>query len=92
MVDGIDVLLIGPWDLGNNIGHPVSGKFDPELEAAIERIRKAALSAGKKAGIVCPSSDVARRYAGLGFQMVSAYFMLPAKILYGPDNTCRSGS
>jgi len=70
-VDGIDVLFIGPWDLGNNIGHPVTGKFAPELEEAIARILKAAQAAGKKSGIYCPSGDVARQYADMGFQMIS---------------------
>jgi 4-hydroxy-2-oxoheptanedioate aldolase len=70
-VDGIDVLFIGPWDLGNNIGHPVQGDFSPELKAAITRILKAAQAAGKKSGIYCPSGEFARRYADEGFQMVS---------------------
>ena len=69
-VEGIDVLFVGPWDLGNNIGHPVLGDFDPELKEAISRIRKAANDAGKKSGIYCPNGDVARRYADEGFQMV----------------------
>jgi len=70
-VDGIDVLFIGPWDLGNNIGHPVQGDFSPELKAAIARILKAAQDAGKHSGIYCPSGEVARRYADEGFQMIS---------------------
>lgn len=67
---GIDVLFVGPWDLGNNIGHPVTGDFSPELEAAISRILKASQAAGKKAGIYCPSGEFAKRYADNGFQMV----------------------
>ncbi|KIW95128.1 uncharacterized protein Z519_03712 [Cladophialophora bantiana CBS 173.52] len=70
-VDGIDVLFIGPWDLGNNIGYPVKGDFSPELKEAIVRILKAAQSAGKKSGIYCPSGEVARQYADMGFQMIS---------------------
>lgn len=70
-VDGIDVLFIGPWDLGNNIGHPVTGDFSDELKTAIARILKAAQDAGKKSGIYCPNGDFARRYADQGFQMVS---------------------
>ncbi|KAK5464977.1 hypothetical protein LTS15_001540 [Exophiala xenobiotica] len=70
-VDGIDVLFIGPWDLGNNIGHPVQGDFSPELKKAIARILKAAQDAGKKSGIYCPSGEVARVYADQGFQMIS---------------------
>ncbi|KIX08152.1 uncharacterized protein Z518_02808 [Rhinocladiella mackenziei CBS 650.93] len=70
-VDGIDVLFVGPWDLGNNIGHPVMGDFDPELKEAIARILKAAQGAGKKSGIYCPSGEFAKRYADMGFQMIS---------------------
>ena len=70
-VDGIDVLFVGPWDLGNNLGYPVQGEFAPELKEAIERVRVAAKSAGKKSGIYCPNGDFARRYADQGFQMVS---------------------
>jgi hypothetical protein len=29
---GIDVLLVGPYDLGNNIGCPVTGDFALELK------------------------------------------------------------
>ncbi|KAK5937734.1 hypothetical protein PMZ80_009863 [Knufia obscura] len=70
-VDGIDVLFVGPWDLGNNIGHPVKGDFDQELKDAITRVREAAKAAGKWSGIYCPNGDVARKYADEGFQMIS---------------------
>ena len=69
-VDGIDVLLVGPYDLGNNLGHPVTGDFAPELETAIETIRTAAASAGKKSGIYATSGEQARAYADQGFNMV----------------------
>ena len=70
-VDGIDVLLIGPFDLGNNIGHPVLGEFDPELKAAIAKILKATHDAGKKAAVYSTGGDQARMYADQGFDMVS---------------------
>jgi len=70
-VDGIDVLFIGPYDLGNNIGHPVTGEFEPELKEAIETIRKAAAAAGKSSGIYCGSGEQARMYADQGFNMIS---------------------
>ncbi|KAI1126188.1 Pyruvate/Phosphoenolpyruvate kinase-like domain-containing protein [Nemania abortiva] len=50
-VPGIDVLFIGPFDLGNNIGYPIlDGVIRPELEQAIDRILAATTKAGKKAG------------------------------------------
>lgn len=69
-VEGIDVIFIGPYDLGNNIGHPVQGEFDPELKAAIAKILKATQDAGKKSGVYATSGDQARLYADQGFQMV----------------------
>ena len=69
-VEGIDVLFIGPYDLGNNLGYPVTGEFAPELKTAIETIRKAAETAGKKSGIYATSGEQARAYADQGFDMV----------------------
>ncbi|KAI1937149.1 hypothetical protein LOZ66_004066 [Ophidiomyces ophidiicola] len=70
-VPGIDVLLVGPFDLGNNIGRPVLGPFHPELVAAIERIRKAAVDNGKRAGIYSPDGEMAKKFANQGFHMIS---------------------
>ncbi|ATZ55135.1 hypothetical protein BCIN_11g04230 [Botrytis cinerea B05.10] len=71
-VPGIDVLFIGPFDLGNNIGHPiVAGQMHENLHAAIAKILKAANTAGKKAGIFCTSGEQGRWYADQGFHMMS---------------------
>lgn len=71
-VPGIDVLLIGPYDLGNSIGHPVlKAEFDPELKDAIAAIHKAAQDAGKKTAIFCGDGKTARSYADQGFNMVN---------------------
>ena len=71
---GIDVLLIGPYDLGNSIGHPITAANDlhPELKSAIQTIHAAAKKAGKTTGIYCTDGDEARRYADEGFGFVSA--------------------
>ena len=65
-------MFVGPYDLGNNLLHPMgpSGP-DEELQAAIEAIRKAASAAGKKTGIYTSSGDQARKYADQGFNMVT---------------------
>jgi len=69
----VDVLFIGPFDLGNNIGHPIlNGVVKPELHAAIHRTLKAANAAGKKCGIYATSGEQAREYAEKGFHMISA--------------------
>jgi len=71
-VPGIDVLFIGPFDLGNNIGHPIfDGVMHEDLHAAIAKIFKAASAAGKKSGIFCTSGAQAKVYANMGFQMIS---------------------
>ncbi|KAF4472628.1 24-dihydroxyhept-2-ene-17-dioic acid aldolase [Fusarium albosuccineum] len=70
-VDGIDLLFVGPFDLGNNIGYPIiDGNFKPELKDAITRVRDAAHKAGKKCGIYSASSEQANEYAKAGFDMV----------------------
>jgi 4-hydroxy-2-oxoheptanedioate aldolase len=72
-VPGIDVLFVGPFDLGNNIGHPIiGGVMHDDLHAAIDRVLKAAVAKGKKAGIFCTSGEQAKKYADDGFHMISA--------------------
>ena len=72
-VDGVDVLLIGPFDLGNNIGYPIlTGSMHEELKNAIAKIHDAATKAGKRTGIYCTSGEQAREYASKGFHMISA--------------------
>lgn len=67
----VDVLFIGPFDLGNNIGHPIiNGRMDPELNDAIAKILKASQNAGKQCGIYCTSGEQAKFYADMGFSMV----------------------
>lgn len=68
----VDVVFVGPFDLGNNIGHPIiDGKMAPELDEAIARILTATVAAGKKCGIYCTSGEQARQYAEKGFHMIS---------------------
>ncbi|KAI1804188.1 Phosphoenolpyruvate/pyruvate domain-containing protein [Daldinia bambusicola] len=70
-VPGIDVLFIGPFDLGNNIGYPIlDGVIQPELEQAIDKILEATNKAGKKCGILATSGEQAKQYADRGFHMI----------------------
>jgi 4-hydroxy-2-oxoheptanedioate aldolase len=72
-VPGIDVLFVGPFDLGNNIGHPIlDGTMHENLVAAIQKVLQAANSAGKKAGIFCTNGQQAQNFADKGFHMISA--------------------
>ncbi|KAF2428854.1 Phosphoenolpyruvate/pyruvate domain-containing protein [Tothia fuscella] len=71
-VDGVDVLLVGPFDLGNNIGHPIlDGTMHAELTKGIERVNAAAQKHGKRSGMYCTSGDQAKVYADKGFNMLS---------------------
>ena len=67
----VDTLFIGPFDLGNNIGHPIlNGKMDDELTEAITTIQRSAKEHKKSTGIYCTSGDQARQFADQGFHMV----------------------
>ena len=69
---GVDVLFIGPFDLGINIGHPIKDDvIDAELSNAIETVRGAAEKAGKRTGMFCTSAEQAHQYAEAGFHMIS---------------------
>ena len=70
-IPGVDCLLIGPFDLGNNIGHPILGDMHDELKQAIAAIKDAAHAEGKKVGIYCTSGEQARQCAESGFDMIS---------------------
>ena len=68
---GIDVLFVGPYDLGNNIGHSIlDGTMHETLKEAIARIQVAAKVNKKCSGIYATSGDQARHFADQGFQMV----------------------
>lgn len=71
-VEGIDALFIGPFDLGNNIGHPIlNGVVKPELLDAIGKIFAATKKAGKKCGVYCVNGEQARQFANQGYDMLS---------------------
>ena len=70
-VPGVDVLLVGPFDLGNNLRSPIlDGIMSQELRDAISRILHSAIENDKRAGIYATSGEQARMYAEQGFHMV----------------------
>ncbi|KAG9246315.1 Pyruvate/Phosphoenolpyruvate kinase-like domain-containing protein [Calycina marina] len=83
-VEGIDVLFVGPFDLGNNLGHPIiNGVMHEELQAAIAKVLEVAKWAGKRAGIFCTSGEQGKFYADQGFHMISVatdMHVLPAAV------------
>ncbi|KZL79493.1 aldolase citrate lyase family protein, partial [Colletotrichum incanum] len=71
-VAGIDAFFIGPFGLGNNIGHPIhKGTIGPELLAAMENILAVAHDADKKCGIYCQDGEQAKHYASQGYDMIA---------------------
>lgn len=70
---GIDVLFVGPFDLGNNLGHPIlDGTMHEELNEAVAKILAVAKENKKNSGIYSTSGEQARQFADQGFQMVNA--------------------
>lgn len=71
-VEGVDVLFVGPFDLGNSIGYPVGPEGPhPILCDAIECILDVANEEGKRAGIFCVGPEQAAHFNKLGFHMIS---------------------
>ncbi|PYH84760.1 dihydroxyhept-2-ene-1,7-dioic acid aldolase [Aspergillus uvarum CBS 121591] len=67
-VDGLDGILIGPFDLAKQLNVTRGGE---EHEAAIKRILAATKAAGKRAAIFCTGGVDARARIEQGFDMVS---------------------
>lgn len=68
-IDGVDILFIGPADLGFNLG--VDGPPDhPALLDAARRVSQAAAAHGKAAGILVDTPAQAQTYAHLGFTFI----------------------
>ncbi|WP_199259072.1 HpcH/HpaI aldolase family protein [Paracoccus binzhouensis] len=73
--EGLDALYIGPADLALSLtGRRYRLGFDreePEMIAAIHRIRDAGHAAGKRVALHCGSAEYARRARDWGFDMVT---------------------
>jgi 2-keto-3-deoxy-L-rhamnonate aldolase RhmA len=68
-VEGVDGVLIGPYDLSASLGLP--GAVDhPEVRDAIARVRAACLDAGVPIGIFGLTSDAVRPYIEQGFTFI----------------------
>jgi 2-dehydro-3-deoxyglucarate aldolase len=70
-VDGVDGVLIGPYDLSASLGRP--GAVDhPEVREAIARVHEACRDAGIPIGIFGVTADAVRPYIEQGFTMIVA--------------------
>ncbi|HKE82143.1 MAG TPA: aldolase/citrate lyase family protein [Vicinamibacterales bacterium] len=68
-VDGVDGVLIGPYDLSASLGRP--GAVDhPEVKGAIERVREACAEAGLPIGIFGVTAEAVQSYIDQHFTMI----------------------
>jgi 4-hydroxy-2-oxoheptanedioate aldolase len=69
-IDGVDVVFVGPGDLGHSLG--IAGPPDnPELLARVGVVAEAAARHGKAAGVLTGAPEQAARYRELGFTFVA---------------------
>ena len=70
---GVDGVFVGPYDLSINLsGGKVGGASDPDVLNALPRVVEAARKHHKICGIYASGNEQARRFADLGFNLVSA--------------------
>lgn len=71
-VDGLDGVFVGPADLTLSLGyHPVRETSCELVSDAVEHIRRTAQRSGKRAGIFCPSTAIAKQRLSEGFDLVT---------------------
>lgn len=69
-VDGVDAILIGPYDLSASLGH-IGEVTHPEVRAAIDTIADSCTQAGVRLGIFGVSPDAVRPYMQNGFTLIT---------------------
>ncbi len=67
-VPGVDALMIGPYDLSGTMGK-LGQVNDPEVEQAIERVRRACAAAGMKLAIFAATAEGMKPYIGKGYTL-----------------------
>jgi 2-dehydro-3-deoxyglucarate aldolase/4-hydroxy-2-oxoheptanedioate aldolase len=68
-VPGIDAIFVGPYDLSASMDKPGQVK-DPEVQAAIRKIRDATLRAGVRLGIYCSDPESAKDFVLQGYTLI----------------------
>lgn len=69
-VDGVDAVVIGPFDLSGSLGH-LGEITHPEVTAAIDRVAHAGRERGVAVGIYAANAELARGYLARGFGPVA---------------------
>ena len=68
---GVDVLFLGPYDLGHALGLP-PGPESPEMQSTAQGVAAAAREAGKAAAVFLGEPGLAGRYRELGFDLIAS--------------------
>ena len=68
---GVDVLFLGPYDLGHALGLP-PGPESAEMQTTAQGIAAAARAAGKAAAVFLGEPGLAPRYRDLGFTLIAS--------------------
>ena len=68
---GVDVLFLGPYDLGHALGLP-PGPESEEIQATAQAVANAAREAGKAAAVFLGEPGLAGRYRELGFHLIAS--------------------
>jgi 2-keto-3-deoxy-L-rhamnonate aldolase RhmA len=68
-VEGLDAVLIGPYDLASSMGH-VGDVTHPEVRDAISRVRAACFEVGMPIGIFGVSAEAVTPYIEEGFTLI----------------------
>lgn len=69
-VDGVDAILIGPYDLSASLGH-IGDVTHAEVRAAIDTVAESCQQAGVKLGIFGVSPEAVRPYMDNGFHLIT---------------------
>lgn len=69
-VDELDGVFVGPSDLSLAIDPERLAPDGPETDRAVARIQEAAAKAGKHTAIYAGTAEAARRYAGMGYDLI----------------------
>jgi 4-hydroxy-2-oxoheptanedioate aldolase len=70
-VDGIDVLFVGPTDLGIALGLGAGSPADPAFRKALTQVAQAARAHGKGAGALVRDARQAQEYRALGYSVIA---------------------
>lgn len=67
-VPGVDALMIGPYDLSGTMGK-LGQVNDPEVQQAMETVRRACAAAGMKLGVFAASAEGMKPYIQKGYNL-----------------------